>query len=228
MIAGFAIARLGADVPFWCCWVGSLAFVGALIWWRAPRRARETLPVERLISAMMTGVRYARYSRELDATLIRAVAFVPFASAYLALLPLVARTQMGGGPEVYGALMASIGAGSIAASFALKRLKARLGPDRLAALGTVGTILALLMFAAARELPLALLGGLFAGASSIVMLAILYVSAQVALPEWVRGRGLAIFLTFYFGAVTFGSAAWAKSPVSRGCPSPLPPPRPAP
>ena len=157
VIAGFAIARLGVDVPFWCCWVGNLALVAALIWWRAPRRARETLPAERLISAMMTGVRYVRYSREMDATLIRAVAFFPFASAYLALLPLVARTQMRGGPEVYGALMAAIGAGSIAASFALKWLKARLGPDRLAALGTIGTILALLLFAAARELPLAVL-----------------------------------------------------------------------
>ena len=35
-------------------------------------------------------------------------------------------------------------------------------------------------------------------------------SAQVALPEWVRGRGLAIFLTVYFGAVTVGSAVWGK------------------
>ena len=34
------------------------------------------------------GVRYVRYSREMDATLIRAIAFFPFASAYLALLPL--------------------------------------------------------------------------------------------------------------------------------------------
>ena len=151
VIAGFAIARLGVDVPFWCCWVGNLAFVAALSG-GALREGRRTLPAERLISAMMTGVRYVRYSREMDATLIRAVAFVPFASAYLALLPLVARTQMHGGPEVYGALMAAIGAGSIAASLALKQLKARLGPDRLAALGTVGTILALLMFAAAREL----------------------------------------------------------------------------
>jgi len=218
VIAGFAIARLGIDVPFWCCWVGNLAFVAALIWWRASRRARETLPAERLISAMMTGIRYVRYSREMDATLIRAVAFFPFASAYLALLPLVARTQMRGGPEVYGALMAAIGAGSIAASFALKWLKARLGPDRLAALGTIGTILALLLFAAARELPLAVLGSLIAGASSILVLATLYVSAQVALPEWVRGRGLAIFLTVYFGAITFGSAAWGEVASLEGLP----------
>jgi transmembrane secretion effector len=41
-----------------------------------------------------------------------------------------------------------------------------------------------------------------------VVLASLYVSAQVALPDWVRARGLAILLTVIFGAVTVGSAAW--------------------
>ena len=44
------------------------------------------------------------------------------------------------------------------------------------------------------------------------MMATLFVSAQVALPEWVRGRGLAVFLTVYFGAMTIGSAPGARSP----------------
>jgi hypothetical protein len=43
-----------------------------------------------------------------------------------------------------------------------------------------------------------------------VVLTTLYVSAQVALPDWARGRGLAIFLTFIFGATTAGSAIWGK------------------
>jgi hypothetical protein len=30
------------------------------------------------------------------------------------------------------------------------------------------------------------------------------------LPDWARGRGLAIFLTFIFGATTVGSAVWGK------------------
>ena len=42
------------------------------------------------------------------------------------------------------------------------------------------------------------------------MMTTLFVSAQVALPEWVRGRGLAIFLTVFFGAMTVGSAVWGK------------------
>jgi len=217
-IAGYAIAGLSISVPFWCCCAGNLVLLGALIWWRAPRRPIETLPAERLISAMMTGVRYVRYSREMDATLIRAAAFFPFASAYLALLPLVARHQMGNGPEVYGELMAAIGVGSIAATLALNWLKARLGSNGLAALGTVGTIVALFMFAAARDPVVALVASLIAGASWLITLTTFMVSAQVALPEWVRGRGLALFLTVYFGALALGSAVWGEVASLKGVP----------
>src|SRR6185437_14455027 len=51
-IAGYAIAGLSIAVPFWGCAAGSLILLSALIWWRAPRRPKETLPAERLISAM--------------------------------------------------------------------------------------------------------------------------------------------------------------------------------
>ena len=42
------------------------------------------------------------------------------------------------------------------------------------------------------------------------MLATLNVSAQVALPEWVRGRGLSIFATVMFGGLALGSALWGQ------------------
>jgi hypothetical protein len=57
-----------------------------------------------------------------------------------------------------------------------------------------------------------------AGASWTVVLTSLYVSAQVALPDWVRGRGLAIFLTVIFGATTVGSAAWGQIASMEGLP----------
>jgi predicted MFS family arabinose efflux permease len=209
-IGGLAIAAVGIALPFWCFCIGNMAVVAALLWWRAPRRAKESLPAERLFSAVRTGLRYARNNRDMDSTLIRAIAFFPFASAYWALLPLVAREQMHNGPEVYGVLFGMIGVGSILGSFSLNGLKARLGPDRLAALGTLGTILALALFGAARHPAIAIAASLIAGASWITMMTTLFVSAQVALPEWVRGRGLAIFLTVFFGAMTLGSAVWGK------------------
>ncbi len=216
-LGGFTIAAFSIDFPFWCYCAGNLALAAAVLWWRAPRRCRETLPAERLTSAVQTGLRYVRHNRDMDATLIRAVAFFPFASAYWALLPLVARTQMHNGPAIYGLLLGMIGLGSIIGSFGLNWLKARLGPDRLAASATVGTVAALAMYGAAKTPGLAFAASLVAGASWIIMMTTLFVSAQVALPEWVRGRGLAIFLTVYFGAMTFGSAIWGKFASAEGC-----------
>jgi branched-subunit amino acid transport protein len=46
--------------------------------------------------------------------------------------------------------------------------------------------------------------------SWIIVLASLNVSAQFSLPEWVRGRGLAFYMTVAFGALTLGSAVWGK------------------
>jgi predicted MFS family arabinose efflux permease len=209
-LGGLAIGALGIESPFWAFSASNLAIIAALLWWRSPRKGEESLPTERLISAIRTGLRYAANNRFLGATMIRALAFFPFASAYWALLPLIARGQMNNGPEIYGALLGAIGLGAIGCSFALNWLKTKLGPDRLAVVGSVGTALALILFAFAREPVIAFLASLLAGASWIVVLASLFVSAQVSLPDWVRGRGLAIFLSVYFGAMTLGSAVWGR------------------
>ena len=45
--------------------------------------------------------------------------FFPLASVYWALLPLLARQQIGGGPELYGILLGAIGTGAVAGAFVL-------------------------------------------------------------------------------------------------------------
>jgi MFS family permease len=130
----------------------------------------------------------------------------------------VARSQGGDGAEIYGQLMAAIGVGSIVATFALGRLKKRLGANGQAALGALGTVVSLCLLAAAHEPILALIASFISGAASIIALTAFFVSAQVALPQWVRGRGLAIFLTAYFGALTLGSAVWGEVATAKGVP----------
>ena len=151
-----------------------------------------------------------RHNPHLRATLIRAAGFFIFASAYWALLPLVARNQIAGGPKLYGILLGAIGVGAVCAAFALPWLKRRLGADQLVAGGTIGTAVALVLFALAKEPAVALAASLVAGVSWIAILATINVSAQVALPSWVRGRGLSIFGTVMFGSLTLGSALWGK------------------
>ena len=209
-LAGLFIAYLGMAAPFWFNVLSNLGVIGALIWWRDREVRQSTLPAERFGGAMRAGLRYALHNRHLQATLIQASGFFLFASTYWALLPLIARNQIHGGPGLYGILLGAIGAGAVAAAFVLPRMQRLVGADRLFALSTIGTALALVLFGLSRHPWTALLASLLAGASWIAALTTLNVSAQVALPEWVRGRGLALFVTVMFGAMTLGSAIWGQ------------------
>ena len=114
------------------------------------------------------------------------------------------------GPQLYGILLGAIGAGAIAGSLALNRLKEKLGVDGAVVLATLATAFALVLFGFAHDAAVTIVACLIAGASWTIALSVLYVSAQAALPDWVRGRGLAIFLTAIFGATTIGSAVWGQ------------------
>ena len=216
-LGGLAIAALGIAFPFWVFAISNIGVILALLWWRAPRKSSESLPAERLLAAVRAGVRHAANNPYLKATLLRVLAFFPFASAYLALLPLLAR-GLSSGAELYGSLLAAIGIGAVGGSLVMRWLKDELGPDRLVAVGSIATAFALVMFGLAHDAITAIAASLLAGAAWTIVLTKLYVSAQVALPDWARGRGLAVFLTFIFGATTAGSAVFGKLSALYGLP----------
>ena len=220
-VGGVLIGALGIAAPFWLDAFSNIGVIAALIWWRAPKKSDSPLPPEPFGSAIRAGLRYARYNQYLRSTLIRAVAFFVFGSAYWALLPLVARTQIAGGPALYGVLLGVIGAAAVGGAFRLHWLRTKLGADSLVAGATLGTALATALFALAHRPAVAVLASFIAGASWIAAVASLNVSAQVALPEWVRGRGLAMYVTAMFGALTIGSAIWGQLAVLMGIPAAL-------
>jgi predicted MFS family arabinose efflux permease len=209
-LGGLIIGAFGIAAPFWLNALSNFAVIGALLWWRPESRMDHALPAERLMSALTIGFRHARYNPHLRATLARAAFFFFFASAYWALLPLVARNQIASGPALYGMLLGAIGAGAIGGAFAMPQLKRVFGPDWLVALGACGTAATLVMLGMAHSPLLGLAACALAGLSWIIAIATLNVSAQVSLPDWVRGRGLAMFVTVFFGAMTAGSAVWGQ------------------
>jgi predicted MFS family arabinose efflux permease len=218
-LAGIIIGAAGLAAPFWVNAVSNLGVIVALIWWKAAHNEAKRLPAEQFRSAIRTGLRYAANNPHLRATLLRSAGFFVFASAYWALLPLVARNQIQGGPQLYGILLGAIGAGAVGGAFTLPRLKKYLGADNLVAAGTVGTAVALVLFGFARDPTTAFIASVVAGLSWIAVLATLNVSAQVALPSWVRGRGLAVFAIIQFGSMSAGSAMWGQTAGWLGLPT---------
>jgi MFS family permease len=219
-LGGLLIMKFGMVAPFWIFVAANLLVIAALSWWRAPSRQTASLPAERLSSALRTGLRHAANNRLLWATLARTMAIYPFTAAYWGLLPLIAR-RTGEGAEHYGLLLSAVSLGAIVGSLKHGKLRERLGPDRLVALATVLTAVSLTLFAFAHDLPVAISAGVLAGVAWVTNLTCLYTSAQSVLPDWVRGRGLAIFLTVIFGTMTLCSALWGNIAAKTGLPAAL-------
>jgi len=214
-LGGVLIGAFGIATPFFVNAWTNLGVIGALLWWH-PQPVQRRYPGEHFGGALVAGFRYARSSPSLRAASGRAVAFFLFASTYWALLPLVARNQIAGGPELYGALLGTIGVAAVAGAFVLPHIKARLGANRTVAFATIGTALALVLFGVARDVFVGVVACVIAGICWIAALATINVAAQVSLPDWVRGRGLALYTTVMFGSLTLGSAIWGQVAVVAG------------
>lgn len=208
-IGGFIIATLGVAWPFLINAASFFAVIAALWLWRpAPAPARAALPP--FGAALREGLAHAAGNRALKNTLLRSALFYVFGSCYWALLPLIARQQLSGGPKLFGILVGCIGAGAVAGALLLPRLRARFGLDRVLVLGTAGTATAIGAFALFHQPALGIAAALLAGASWIAALSSLNVAAQLAVPDWVRARGMALYTTVFYGCLAAGSLAWGQ------------------
>ena len=118
----------------------TLFYVGLIVvlWRWRPDLPPRRLPRERLGVAMAAGIRYVRLSPPIRIVLLRAALFGVAASALSALMPLVARDLIGGGPVTFGLLLGAFGVGAVGGALIGGRLRGRLSIEaivRLAALG---------------------------------------------------------------------------------------------
>jgi MFS family permease len=203
---GLILASFGAAVTYGMDVLSYVFVIAALLWWKRPAAADSALS-ENFLGAFRAGLRYTRASKELHRVLLRAAVFFLFASAVWALLPLVARQMLGGSSGFYGVLLGAVGAGAILGALLLPRL-GKLDADGLVLLASVASaaVMAALVFAPPKWLAVLLLVVL--GMGWITALTTFNSVAQAILPNWVRGRGLAVYLTVFNGAMAAGSLGW--------------------
>lgn len=206
-LGGVVLAQLGAAWAFGLNALSYVLLIVVLLRWKRQAPA-SPLPPEPVAGAIVAGLRYVRQAPVFRAVLVRASAFFLFATALPALLPLVAKQEMGGGPNAYGLLLAAIGLGAIGGAVLLPAIKARLDRDRLVLVATA--LYALTMTGAALIdrlawlLPVALLTGM----AWIGVLASLQVAAQTSVPGWVRARALSLYIVVFSLGQAAGSLAW--------------------
>ncbi len=188
--------------------LAGVAFVLVLRWKSEPRTS--TLPGERFFGAMRTGLVYAAQSPRLKLILLRVFLFFLQASALMALLPLVARGLHGGGAGTFTLMLSAVGVGAIVAALYFPKLRARFNRDQFVRFGSTAHAALSVLIVAVPELWVALPAMVLVGMCWISVANSLTVSAQMAMPNWVRARGMSIYQMALMGGSAAGSLLWGQ------------------
>ena len=206
-LGGVVVATGGPPLAFLINALSNSGLIMVLARWRRPRHP-PPLPPESVAAAIGAGLRYAWLSPAIRTLLLRSFVFGALASAAWALMPLVARDLLGGGPLTFGFLLAAFGSGAIIAALASAWLRRRYGSDAIVTASSLAFGLATLSIAQVHSLAPSLLALPFAGAAWVLSFSTFNISTQTVAPRWVAGRTLAFYQTAAFGGLALGSWLW--------------------
>jgi MFS family permease len=206
-LGGLIVAWIGAGANFV---LNAASFLGVMIvlyeWRRQPRPG--VLPAERVLGAMRIGMRYVRYAPALRAVLIRTVAFVIGASAMWAVVPLIARWQLGLGAAGFGLMLGWFGIGAVIGGAMLNRIQQFASHDNIVH-GSTLAFTAITVGLAFTHTPIvAHVLMAIGGAAWVCAFSVLNVAAQLAVPRWVQGRALGVYQIAVQGGLAGASMLW--------------------
>lgn len=200
-IGGFLIARSGVA---WCFGVAAVSYLAVVVSLLIidPAHLRPAALTKRGPGQIRAGLAYAFNDRRIGSTLALATLVSIFAWNWNVLLPVYAQEELGGGPELYGTLVATLSAGSIAGAAFTSRI---LNPGRRHLLVSAAAVSVALLLVGLLPSPAVALGSLFllgATASSFT------ISAQARLQLNVRdemsGRIMALYSMAWLGSKPVG------------------------
>jgi predicted MFS family arabinose efflux permease len=205
-VAGITIAFFGPALNFGVNAVSYLAVIAGL--WRIdPDRLQ---PIERperfgsVRSSLAEGLRYARRTPSVLWPLVMLGGVAVFAMNFQTLLPLYARDTLQLGADGYGALFATMGAGSLVGSLTLAFLGSR-RPLWSLILGG-GAFLVLfeiaLGFTSSPLVAFPLMAVL--GLSAMLMVNTINVTIQNSVTNEIRGRVMSLYVMVFVGSAPFG------------------------
>jgi MFS family permease len=193
----FTLNAVFASVGFWLIWR-----------WKSEPRA-SALPGERFVGAMRVGLQHVRQSPRMRVVVLRVFLFFLQSSALLALMPLVAH-QSGGGAAMFTAMMSCLGAGAILAALQFPRWRERYARDQFVRWGTMSHAVLSTLIVSVPTPWIVLPAMALVGAAWISTANTLVMSAQLALPNWVRARGMSIYQMALMGGTAIGAGFWGQ------------------
>lgn len=214
-VGGAIVAAAGAAAAFAANACSYFALIFALLRWK-PVVPESPLPRETFGRAISAGFRYVLMSPNIGKVLLRGFAFGLSTSAILALLPLVARDLVQGGPLTFGVLLGCFGIGAIGGALASARVRDMFSSEVIVRCSFAGFAISACITAVS---PHALITGpalFLAGACWVLALSLFNTTVQLSTPRWVVARALSLYQMATFGGIAGGSWLWGTVAEARG------------
>lgn len=207
-LGGLLVPLIGAKLVFLANSAGFLLVTASVLQWKQPEARSKASAARHWSLANATG--YLRCSRELQILLVRNFLFALFISAIPTVVPIFGLKVLHFNSSDLGLLFTSIGAGSVvAALFIIPRLRACFSPNALTVLANLITVAVYLLLGLIRQAELFLLVAALAGVGWTISASELWVAAQRAMPDRVRGRMNATIMMVSQGGMVVGGLIWS-------------------
>jgi MFS family permease len=209
VIAGALISSFGAAAAFLINSVGYAALASVFVKKRKTemrQHARETF-----MTALWNGLRFAINERRFRGMLIRMILFLICASSLLALMPLVAKDILRGGPGTFGTLVTWVGIGSVLSAFGRGRLGSKVTAEMHVQGSVLIAALAYVGFSYAQTLTHASIAAFFYGLAWTNATITYQVATQLTLPTSMRGRGASLFIMTFGAGMMLGGLIWGAA-----------------
>jgi predicted MFS family arabinose efflux permease len=206
-IGGLIVATLGSAAAFAINAASYVPLIAVLLRWK-PLRHPQPLPPESLGTAIGSGVRYAAMSPTIRTILVRALVFCIGASSVMALMPLVAKVLIAGGPTTYGVLLGAFGIGAVIGALGVGALRRFLSTEWIVQCAGGSLAVAVGVVAISTHEAITIPALVVIGAGWVLTLATFNVTVQMSAPRWVVARALSLYQMSAFGGLALGSWLW--------------------
>lgn len=205
-IGGLLLSLSGPALAFTVNTLSYLVLIVALLRWRPQSTARQV--PHRVFPAIGAALSFAWTSSPLRRVLLRGIVFGVGSISFQALLPLVAKEQLGGNEIGFGLMFGAFGVGSVITALWIAAMRRRYGPEAIVSIATLVSAGAVTLLAFAPSIPIAMLAGFLAGCGHVAALTSFNVSVQLRSPDELLGRCLSLFQATIFGGMAAGAGIW--------------------
>jgi len=203
-IAGVLIGVAGVGI---CFLLNAITFIPVIAVLSAMRLPVTTPPAggAGAWGNIKEGLRYAGGEPRIRRLLVNIAVMSVFGFSVFVLLPVLVKSELGRGADVFGWMMSAVGIGAVVGALAVATFAERMPKGRMLGWAAMGFGLLVLVLGFVRSVPWLLVTLTVMGLMLIVTTALTNTLLQAVVPDHLRGRVLALYTVAFVGMAPFGS-----------------------